>query len=60
MGLRSVAFHPDFARAGKPGYRALYTVHTGTAAVPYRGGQHHRARRQLWLADARRHVCYGS
>ena len=32
MGLRSVAFHPDFARAGKPGYRALYTVHTGTAA----------------------------
>ena len=32
MGLRSVAFHPDFARPGKPGYRTLYTVNTGTAA----------------------------
>jgi glucose/arabinose dehydrogenase len=32
MGLRSFAFHPDFALSGRPGYRRLYTVHTGTAA----------------------------
>ena len=25
-GLRSFAFHPDFGRAGRPGYRLLYTV----------------------------------
>ena len=27
-GLRSFAFHPDFARAGRPGHRKLYTVST--------------------------------
>jgi glucose/arabinose dehydrogenase len=32
MGLRSFAFHPDFARSGRPGYRKLYTVSTETAA----------------------------
>jgi glucose/arabinose dehydrogenase len=32
MGLRSFAFHPDFARAGTRGYRKLYTVSTETAA----------------------------
>jgi glucose/arabinose dehydrogenase len=32
MGLRSFAFHPDFAREGQPGYRKLYTVSTETAA----------------------------
>jgi len=32
MGLRSVAFHPDFARSGRLGYRKLYTAHTETAA----------------------------
>ena len=32
MGLRSFAFHPDFARPGRPGHRKLYTVSTETAA----------------------------
>ena len=32
MGLRSFAFHPDFARSGRPGYRKLYTVSTETVA----------------------------
>ena len=32
MGLRSFAFHPDFARPGRPGYRKLYTVSTETVA----------------------------
>jgi glucose/arabinose dehydrogenase len=32
VGLRSFAFHPDYARAGRPGYRKLYTVSTETAA----------------------------
>lgn len=31
-GLRSFAFHPDFARSGRPGFRRLYTAHTETAA----------------------------
>ena len=31
MGLRSFAFHPDFRRPGRPGYRCLYTVSTETA-----------------------------
>lgn len=31
-GLRSCAFHPDFARPGRPGYRKLFTAHTETAA----------------------------
>ena len=31
MGLRGFAFHPDFATAGKPGHRKLYTVSTETA-----------------------------
>ncbi|MFO1072776.1 MAG: PQQ-dependent sugar dehydrogenase [Geminicoccaceae bacterium] len=32
MGLRSFAFHPDFARPGTAGYGRLYTAHTETAA----------------------------
>ncbi len=32
MGLRSFAFHPDFARPDRPGSRKLYTVSTETAA----------------------------
>lgn len=32
MGLRSFAFHSDFAHAGRPGYRKLYTVSTETVA----------------------------
>jgi hypothetical protein len=32
LGLRSFAFHPDFARRGRPGFRKLYTVSTETAA----------------------------
>ncbi|HEX2179664.1 MAG TPA: hypothetical protein VHL54_09150, partial [Actinomycetota bacterium] len=32
MGLRSFAFHPDFARSGRPGHRKLYTVSTETVA----------------------------
>ena len=28
MGLRSFAFHPDFAQPGRPGYQKLYTVNT--------------------------------
>ncbi|WP_027133663.1 PQQ-dependent sugar dehydrogenase [Geminicoccus roseus] len=32
MGLRSFAFHPDFARAGRPGYRKFYTISTETVA----------------------------
>lgn len=31
-GLRSFAFHPDFAVPGRPGYRKLYTANTETAA----------------------------
>ena len=31
VGLRSFAFHPDFARAGRPGYRKLFTISTETA-----------------------------
>lgn len=31
-GLRSFAFHPDFARSGRPGFGRLYTAHTETAA----------------------------
>jgi glucose/arabinose dehydrogenase len=30
MGLRSFAFHPDFARPGRPGYRRFYTLTTET------------------------------
>jgi glucose/arabinose dehydrogenase len=30
VGLRSFAFHPDFARAGRLGYRKLYTLSTET------------------------------
>jgi glucose/arabinose dehydrogenase len=30
QGLRSFAFHPDFARSGRPGYRKLYTISTET------------------------------
>ncbi|WP_159717005.1 PQQ-dependent sugar dehydrogenase [Geminicoccus flavidas] len=30
MGLRSFAFHPDFARPGRPGHRKFYTVTTET------------------------------
>ena len=32
MGLRSFAFHPDFARTGRPGQRKLYTVSTESAS----------------------------
>ena len=32
LGVRSFAFHPNFARAGKTGYRRLYTVSTETVA----------------------------
>ena len=31
-GLRSFAFHPNFSRAGKPGYNKLYTLSTETIA----------------------------
>ena len=31
-GLRSFAFHPNFAKPGKPGYRRFYTVSTETVA----------------------------
>lgn len=31
-GLRSFAFHPDFARSGRRGFRRLYTATTETAA----------------------------
>jgi glucose/arabinose dehydrogenase len=34
MGLRSFAFHPDFTKAARPGFRKLYTVHTEAAAEP--------------------------
>jgi hypothetical protein len=30
-GLTSFAFHPDYARRGRPGYGRFYTVHTETA-----------------------------
>jgi hypothetical protein len=32
MGLRSFAFHPDFARTGAPGFGKLYTASTETVA----------------------------
>ena len=32
QGLRSFAFHPNFANAGAPGYRKFYTVSAETAA----------------------------
>lgn len=32
LGLRTFAFHPDFARSGRPGFRKLYTVNTETPA----------------------------
>lgn len=32
VGLRSFAFHPDFARPGRPGHGKLYTAHTEAAA----------------------------
>lgn len=44
-GLRSFAFHPDYAQPGRPGYRCLYTVSTETVAsrragVPVYSGAH--------------------
>jgi ABC-type cobalamin/Fe3+-siderophores transport system ATPase subunit len=38
LGLRSFAFHPDFARPGRPGYQKLYTVNTERAAGVARFG----------------------
>ena len=35
--MRSFAFHPDFARSGRPGYRKLYTV--GTESIRSGGTQ---------------------
>jgi len=32
LGVSTLAFHPDFARLGAPGYGLLYTVSTETAA----------------------------
>lgn len=32
QGFRSFAFHPDFARPGRPGHRKLYTISTETPA----------------------------
>ena len=34
LGLRTFAFHPDFAIAGRPGFRKLYTVNTEIPASP--------------------------
>ena len=34
LGLRTFAFHPDFAIAGRPGFRRLYTVNTEVPEVP--------------------------
>ena len=42
-GLNGIAFHPDFARAGKPGFGKFYTLSTerlepGVRTLPTRGG----------------------
>ena len=34
LGLRTFAFHPDFAVAGRPGFRRFYTVNTEVPAAP--------------------------
>ena len=34
LGLRTFAFHPDFALAGRPGFRRFYTVNTEVPASP--------------------------
>jgi glucose/arabinose dehydrogenase len=70
LGLRSFAFHPNFARPGKTGYRKLYTVSTETAAGRPAGVRvftgpfqaHHDNVVAEWLVDAatRSHVEPGS
>jgi glucose/arabinose dehydrogenase len=37
-GLRSFAFHPNFARSGQPGFRKLYTANTETIDS-FKGGR---------------------
>lgn len=34
VGFQSIAFHPDFAAAGSPGYGKLYTLHSSTNTAP--------------------------
>jgi glucose/arabinose dehydrogenase len=34
LGLRTFAFHPDFAKSGRPGFRRFYTVNTEVPARP--------------------------
>jgi glucose/arabinose dehydrogenase len=55
MGLRSFAFHPDFARPGRPGYQKLYTVNTERAAGVARFGgpyvAHHHDVVAEWSID---------
>jgi glucose/arabinose dehydrogenase len=58
-GLNSIAFHPDFARAGKPGFGKLYTFSTektepGASTLPTRAGLpvHHHDVVAEWRVDA--------
>lgn len=69
MGLRTFAFHPDFARAGRRGFRRFYTLSTETpssapADVPILGDQtlprsHHDVLAE-WQVDAAGNVLVGS
>ena len=60
MGLRSFAFHPNFAKRGKAGFRCFYTVTTETAASRPADGKvlagtspvHHDNVVTEWRADA--------
>lgn len=36
-GLRSIAFHPDFAEVGAPGFGKVYLAHSSAATVAARG-----------------------
>lgn len=55
MGLRSFAFHPDFARPGRPGYQKLYTVNTEVPSGVARFGgpytAHHHDVISEWMID---------
>ena len=59
QGLSSFAFHPDFAKPGKPGFRKFYTSSTETPESgvadfrsPGRGVEHHSVLTE-WTIDAR-------
>jgi glucose/arabinose dehydrogenase len=58
-GLNSIAFHPDFAHAGKPGFGKFYTFSSERAdpampALPTRSGRpvHHHDVIAEWSVDA--------